>query len=109
MRLTLGPDNKSYFFHDGDQFKEYGLPSGLEDVLSKLKNSKGQYTTPPRLVSLGPNGRYFVVDEENNANWRVGPVSDELDQRLKTDDMALVQVGNLETFSLISIKAFFAI
>ena len=83
IRLSLGPDNESFFVHDRLQSRSRNLPEQLLGALSKLKDGKGNWQISPRIVALGPAGTYVMVNERNGGNWMVKGVSERLDRDLE--------------------------
>jgi hypothetical protein len=68
LRITLGPNNKSWYATDGKSWKWKNLPAGLSTALSdRMKD--GQWTIEPRLVCLGANDNYLMITEAHGGAW----------------------------------------
>lgn len=68
IRCCLGPYNESFFVHDGASYLWKNLPQKLVSTLQKnIKD--GSWADQPRLVSLGADGNFLMITENDAAVW----------------------------------------
>jgi len=107
LRLTLGPNNESFFVTDGKQFLWQGLPSGLATAIEKLRKKGGGFTSDPRLVCLGVNSSYILITAGNGGSWSVSDDYPELDAFLDNLKTANGNKGGMfASVSYVSLDAF---
>ncbi|KAF2489273.1 hypothetical protein BU16DRAFT_519161 [Lophium mytilinum] len=69
IRVTLGPENSSWYATDGKSWMWQNLPRNLESALHSQKSSAGSWTSPPRIVALGADSDFLLITENNAAFW----------------------------------------
>ncbi|KAF2805481.1 uncharacterized protein BDZ99DRAFT_450053 [Mytilinidion resinicola] len=67
IRVTLGPQNSSWYATDGKSWMWQNLPRNLESALHSQKSSAGSWTSPPRIVALGADTNFLLITESNAA------------------------------------------
>ncbi|KAH7121033.1 hypothetical protein B0J11DRAFT_581794 [Dendryphion nanum] len=68
IRLTLGPNNDSFFVGDGSAYLWLNLPPRLLTALqSRIRD--GQWTDRPRLVALGADQNFILITHNSKAVW----------------------------------------
>ena len=72
VRLTLGPENASFFVTDGNDYLWCNLPSGLNETINKCRNLSGGLIHAPRLVALGVKGNFIFITTGNGGSWVLG-------------------------------------
>ncbi|KZT58242.1 hypothetical protein CALCODRAFT_508268 [Calocera cornea HHB12733] len=83
LRISLGPNNASYWAADGNYSTWLNLPPGLKELISSFRHPSGAWkTSMPRHVSLGVQGSYVVVTAEGGAAWAVSGSYPDLDNML---------------------------
>lgn len=81
IRVTLGPYNKSWWAHDGTQYRWHNLPAGLSEELESRRKPGGGWTMTPRLVALGASDNYVMITDGHGGAWHLSSYR-ELDQML---------------------------
>jgi hypothetical protein len=68
LHVSFGPDGKSFWAMDGENFIWSSLPAGLETAVKGLIKD-GQFTDSPSLVTLGVGGNFFMLTEQKACHW----------------------------------------
>lgn len=71
LKVSLGPNNNSWFASDGKGFVWHNLPQPLNQAIAKLRNSNGTFHTVPRVVALGLDDNYIMITEKNGGSWQL--------------------------------------
>ena len=71
LRVSLGPNNNSFFAHDGKSYKWSNLPSGLNAAIQQRRGSSGGWADAPRLVCLGADESYIMATEGGGGSWKL--------------------------------------
>jgi len=69
IRVTIGPQNASWYATDGKSWMWQNLPPNLESALHAHKSPAGRWTSAPRIVALGADGDFLLITESNAATW----------------------------------------
>jgi hypothetical protein len=82
MRLTLGPNNESFFVTDGKDYLWCNLPTELDAAINKLRKPRGGFTHAPKIVSLGANKTYVMGNAGGGGSWNLGSSYPDLETEL---------------------------
>ncbi|KAF2656108.1 hypothetical protein K491DRAFT_597589 [Lophiostoma macrostomum CBS 122681] len=68
IRLTLGPQNSSFFVSDGQNYLWMNLPPRLFKALqSRIRD--GAWFDKPRIVALGVDHNFLLITQKQSAVW----------------------------------------
>ena len=65
LRISLGPNNSSYWAYDGKSSLWWNLPSDLSTAIDKLRKKGGGWTIAPRIVALGVQGSFVMINSRH--------------------------------------------
>jgi hypothetical protein len=95
LRVSLGPNNDSYFAHDGSSYQWHNLPPLLESAIeSRITPKTGLWIARPRIVSIGAINNFVLITAGNGGSWQLGgyPELEKLIQKLSECDGGLSHV-----------------
>lgn len=105
LKLSLGPNNNSWWVTDGKNYTWHNLPSQLNERIQKLKKKDGGWTSTPKMVVLGLGESYVLATERGGGSWNVKDHYPQLDAYL--DKLVAASNGGMfNTVSYISLDVF---